>query len=140
MSKKCSEYVSSDSWHSYPCRREYFETVNGNDYCKMHAKAMKVRLGLDTGEKLETRYFVSNLGITEFSGIVGKKQFTVRKRKPLYGDFARWDTNISVDSKSLFVELDDAKKYANEWAINLLKELNDEIKEKSAFIASLELP
>lgn len=137
--KKCSEYISSDGWHSYPCRKEYSETVNGKDLCKIHAKSLKIRLGLDTGETLQTRYFVTNLGITEFQGVVGKKQFTVRKRKELFGDFCAYDTNIPLEHSLLFEKLEDAKTKAKEWTIKLLKELDEEIKKKSLFLSSLEL-
>ena len=111
MKSTCEERIGS-TWNRYPCGKPAVEEIEGDSLCTVHAKKIKIRRGLDTGETLVDRYVIIQLSLFKVSGIVGKKVFIVRKSAKLftgekYTSFC--DKQISLDSPLLFEDFGLAK-------------------------------
>lgn len=104
----CKE-LTGDVWSRVRCGKEAFQVLDGVPMCKTHSKRYRIRRGMETGETLETRYYVFDNSIYKVEGVVTKKYFIVRKNKPEIGKAYFYKTNIDIDDKSLFDRFSAAK-------------------------------
>ncbi len=137
MNETCKEYTG-DVLVRKPCGKPTFEVIDGNPLCKTHAKRYRIRRGMDTGEALETRYLIYSLSLIEINGILTNKYFVVRKHKVVIGDAFFYKTNIELDTKYIFSDLQTAKNELARHIRNNISTLRGEIEKMEARLKKAE--
>lgn len=134
----CKERTG-DVFSRVGCGKPVFEIIEGNPLCKAHARRYRILHKMDTGEILQTRYLIHELSILEIRGIITKKYFVIREHIVLIGSAEYFfKTNIDIDAKYLFTDLQDAKTDLARHIRNNISSLRGEIEKMEARLLKVE--